>query len=36
MEKKLKDGTIRNTVVFSIIENEWPDVKKSLEAFLDR
>ncbi|MGE7761239.1 GNAT family N-acetyltransferase [Peribacillus sp. NPDC097895] len=36
MEKKLKDGRIRNTVVFSIIENEWPDVKKSLEAFLDR
>ncbi|CAH0218819.1 hypothetical protein SRABI96_02358 [Peribacillus sp. Bi96] len=36
MEKKLKDGRIRNTVVFSIIENEWNDVKKRLEAFLDR
>ncbi|NVK24155.1 MAG: GNAT family N-acetyltransferase [Gammaproteobacteria bacterium] len=26
----LADGTIRDTVVFSIIENEWPAVKKSL------
>lgn len=26
----LADGTIRDTVVFSIIENEWPSVKKSL------
>ena len=25
------DGTIRDTVVFSIIENEWKSVKKSLE-----
>jgi len=27
----LKDGTIRDTVIFSIIQNEWPSVKKSLE-----
>ncbi|MFD6441131.1 GNAT family N-acetyltransferase [Peribacillus sp. NPDC060186] len=36
MEKKLKDGRIRNTVVFSILEHEWPSVKKDLEAFLER
>ena len=26
----LSDGTMRDTVVFSIIESEWPSVKKSL------
>ncbi|MGW6381248.1 GNAT family N-acetyltransferase [Peribacillus butanolivorans] len=36
MEKKLKDGRIRNTVVFSILEHEWPSVKKNLEVFLER
>ncbi|MCH1932042.1 GNAT family N-acetyltransferase [Shewanella sp. A25] len=28
--KILKDGTIRDTVVFSIIESEWPTVKQHL------
>ncbi|MGE7183445.1 GNAT family N-acetyltransferase [Peribacillus sp. NPDC006672] len=36
MEKKLQDGRIRNTVVYSILEHEWPCVKKNLEAFLER
>jgi RimJ/RimL family protein N-acetyltransferase len=28
------DGTWRNTVVFSIIDDEWPDKKKNLQALL--
>jgi N-acetyltransferase len=36
MEKKLQDGRIRNTVVYSILEHEWPSVKRNLEAFLER
>jgi RimJ/RimL family protein N-acetyltransferase len=36
MEKKLQDGRIRNTVVYSILEHEWPSVKRNLEAFLKR
>lgn len=32
----LHDGYIRDTVFFSIIESEWPDVKKRLEAYLSR
>lgn len=31
-----RDGTIRDTVVFSIIEGEWPTVRHSLMARLDR
>ncbi len=30
------DGTIRDTVVFSIIENEWKAVKKSLEYKMNK
>ena len=30
------DGTIRDTVVFSIIENEWKTVKKSLEYKMNK
>jgi RimJ/RimL family protein N-acetyltransferase len=30
------DGTIRDTVVFSIIDGEWPTVKRSLEQRLAR
>ncbi|QLE85287.1 MULTISPECIES: GNAT family N-acetyltransferase [Shewanella] len=30
----LKDGTIRDTVVYSIIDSEWPAVKQSLKARL--
>ena len=29
--KILKDGTIRDTVVYSIIDTEWPTVKNSLQ-----
>ncbi|MGL5046008.1 MAG: GNAT family N-acetyltransferase, partial [Shewanella sp.] len=29
--KILKDGTIRDTVVYSIIDAEWPTVKNSLQ-----
>lgn len=29
------DGTYRDTVVFSIIENEWPTAKRALQARLD-
>jgi RimJ/RimL family protein N-acetyltransferase len=32
----LGDGSIRDTVYFSIIDDEWPAVKKSLEAKLGR
>lgn len=32
----LADGTIRDTVVFSILDNEWPSVRKSLEFKLSR
>jgi RimJ/RimL family protein N-acetyltransferase len=30
------DGTIRDTVVYSIIESEWPAVKQSLEFMMKR
>jgi RimJ/RimL family protein N-acetyltransferase len=30
----LPDGYVRDTVYFSIIDSEWPDVKKRLETFL--
>ena len=30
-----EDGTYRDTVVFSIIDNEWPTVKRALEARLE-
>jgi RimJ/RimL family protein N-acetyltransferase len=32
----MPDGTRRDTVVFSIIENEWPAVKRNLQFLLDR
>ncbi|MDX1280361.1 GNAT family protein [Shewanella colwelliana] len=28
----LKDGTVRDTVVYSIIDSEWPDVKQQLRS----
>jgi Acetyltransferases, including N-acetylases of ribosomal proteins len=31
-----RDGTVRDTVMFSILENEWPDVKRHLELRLQR
>lgn len=31
----LPDGTIRHSVYYSIIESEWPEVKRRLEAMLD-
>ena len=31
-----KDGTLRDTVVFSIIQSEWPVVKKSLQFKMNR
>lgn len=34
--KIMSDGLIRDTVVFSIIQNEWPSVKKSLEFKMQR
>lgn len=30
--KKLADGSFRDTVVFSILADEWPDVRKGLQA----
>lgn len=30
----LKDGTIRDTVVYSIIDSEWPDIKQGLKQKL--
>ena len=31
-----KDGTVRDTVMYSILSNEWPDVKRHLELRLAR
>jgi RimJ/RimL family protein N-acetyltransferase len=31
-----RDGTVRDTVMFSILVNEWPDVKRHLEWRLAR
>ena len=35
-EKVLKDGRVRNTMVFSILKEEWPNVKQKLEGFLGK
>jgi len=32
----LPDGRRRDSVYFSVIESEWPDVKQRLEGTLDR
>ncbi len=32
---KLPDGGYRDTVVFSIIESEWPAVKRNLQFLLE-
>lgn len=34
--QKMPDGSYRDTVVFSIIESEWPAVKRHLQYKLDR
>jgi RimJ/RimL family protein N-acetyltransferase len=31
-----RDGTIRDTVMYSILSNEWPDVRRNLELRLHR
>jgi len=31
----MPNGRVRDTVVFSILENEWPVVKQNLEYKLD-
>jgi RimJ/RimL family protein N-acetyltransferase len=31
-----RDGTVRDTVIYSILAVEWPDVKRHLELRLDR
>lgn len=33
-ERIMPDGRVRNTVVFSILDSEWPDVKSKLAARL--
>lgn len=35
-DRKLKDGRVRNTMVYSILQEEWPAVKQKLEGFLER
>ena len=30
----MKDGFIRDTMVFSVVHTEWPEVKRTLEARL--
>jgi RimJ/RimL family protein N-acetyltransferase len=30
----MKDGYVRHTVMFSIMDSEWPDVKQRLEQFI--
>ncbi|MFQ6370480.1 GNAT family N-acetyltransferase [Shewanella sp. YIC-542] len=32
----LKDGTVRDTVVYSIIDSEWPEVKSNLKLLLQQ
>lgn len=32
----LADGFVRDTVIFSVIAEEWPDVKHTLKGFLNR
>lgn len=32
----MDDGYIRDTVVFSVLDTEWPDVRTTLRGFLDR
>ncbi|KFZ38745.1 GCN5 family acetyltransferase [Shewanella mangrovi] len=32
----LKDGTVRDTVVYSIIDSEWPEVKANLKRMLSQ
>ena len=34
--QRMPDGTLRDTVVFSIIEGEWPAVKRNLQWRLER
>jgi RimJ/RimL family protein N-acetyltransferase len=34
--QRMADGTLRDTVVFSIIESEWPAVKRHLQYKLER
>jgi len=34
--KARKDGTVRDTHIYSIIRSEWPDVKRHLEVRLKR
>ncbi|RTL73685.1 MAG: GNAT family N-acetyltransferase, partial [Bradyrhizobiaceae bacterium] len=33
-ERIMPDGRVRNTVMFSILDSEWPDVKSKLTARL--
>ncbi|HTN64638.1 MAG TPA: GNAT family protein, partial [Burkholderiaceae bacterium] len=34
--QRLADGSLRDTVVFSIIESEWPTIRRHLQFKLDR
>jgi RimJ/RimL family protein N-acetyltransferase len=34
--QRRRDGTVRDSVMFSVLANEWPDVKRHLELRLDR
>jgi len=34
--KRRRDGTVRDTVMYSILASEWPDVRRHLELRLDR
>ena len=31
-----RDGTVRDTVIYSILADEWPDVRRHLELRLER
>jgi N-acetyltransferase len=31
-----RDGTVRDTVIYSVLKHEWPDVKRHLKLRLDR
>jgi N-acetyltransferase len=34
--QRRRDGTVRDTVMFSVLANEWPDVRRHLQSRLDR
>lgn len=32
--RRMQDGFLRNTVYFSVLDNEWPEMRRCIEMFL--